>query len=75
MHPSEKQRIKDKVYDLFRGGAKISSADVYQHYKRGRLGVQKPGNDQPAALGAWLAGRDDERDGIADQRNTFAPPK
>lgn len=75
MDSTEKKKVRDRVYDLFKGGAKVSSADVYQHYKRGRLGVQKPSLDQPAALGAWLAGRDDEADGTRDQRNSFAQSK
>ena len=61
-----RRRIKDETYHIFRGGVRVQSADLCAHYKRGQISLDKPTWSQPAALGAWLAGQDDAKDGIED---------
>jgi hypothetical protein len=51
-----------QVYALFRGEPpECRSSYLHDHYRRGKLGVQRPGREQVAALAAWKAGRDDAR--------------
>ena len=63
-----KKRIKNETYRVFRGGVPVISDALRNHYRRGRLSKDKPTWEQPAALGAWLAGQDDARDGVSDQQ-------
>lgn len=62
-----KKRIKNEVYAVFRGGVSVCSDALRNHYKRGRIGTDKPTWERPGALGAWLAGQDDAADGIEYQ--------
>lgn len=49
----------DVVYRLFRDTPdKGKTSELYNHYKRGRLGIMRPRPQQKLALAAWQAGRD-----------------
>lgn len=50
---------RGNVYSLFLNDpAKGESSYLADHYKRGRLGIQRPPGSKPLADAAWRAGRD-----------------
>lgn len=53
---TEPVRGPQAVYDYYRNGGK--RGDLYVHYKRGRVGLLRPGPLLANADAAWRAGRD-----------------